>query len=144
MSIPSSAIYMLGYDVLLRSLSPYLTPAPAATTLQSQTLPGNIGGNPDASYLTPTPFVAGALARTLSATVISPMELFRTRLQALPQRESPSVFCCDSELNLALRSRPSTPHLCLDRRIPQRTRSTTRSAIIVARTRPNALARRPL
>lgn len=68
MSIPSSAIYMLGYEYLLTKISPLFTDAPTAT-------------------LTPAPLVAGALARTFSATIISPIEMFRTRLQALPMRE---------------------------------------------------------
>lgn len=39
------------------------------------------------AYLSPAPFLAGSMARTMSATIISPIELFRTRLQALPARE---------------------------------------------------------
>lgn len=40
-----------------------------------------------------TPLFAGSAARTLSATIISPLELFRTRLQALarPGEPPPSV-----------------------------------------------------
>ncbi|WWC97275.1 hypothetical protein V866_004154 [Kwoniella sp. B9012] len=64
MGIPSSAIYMLGYEHLLTVVSPYFT-----------------------GSLTPAPLIAGSLARTLSATVISPIEMFRTRLQALPSVE---------------------------------------------------------
>ncbi|WOO82854.1 Mitochondrial carrier protein MTM1 [Vanrija pseudolonga] len=71
MSIPSSAIYMLGYEYLLKRLSPVFTDAPSAT-------------------LTPAPLVAGSLARTFSATIISPIEMFRTRLQALPAPGHPS------------------------------------------------------
>ncbi|WWC85499.1 uncharacterized protein L201_000363 [Kwoniella dendrophila CBS 6074] len=69
MGIPSSAIYMLGYEQLLTVISPYFT-----------------------ASLTPAPLIAGSLARTLSATVISPIEMFRTRLQALPsvERGSPT------------------------------------------------------
>lgn len=59
---------MLGYEYLLSQISPLFTDAPSAT-------------------LTPAPLIAGSLARTLSATVISPIEMFRTRLQALPMRE---------------------------------------------------------
>jgi hypothetical protein len=33
------------------------------------------------------PFIAGCLARTVSATICSPLELFRTRLQARPAGE---------------------------------------------------------
>jgi len=69
MSIPSSAIYMLGYEYLLHRIGPLFTDSPTAT-------------------LTPAPLIAGSLARTFSATVISPIEMFRTRLQALPTRES--------------------------------------------------------
>lgn len=69
MSVPSSAIYMLGYEYLLSVLAPMFA---------------NKGQN---AILTPAPLVAGSLARTLSATIISPIEMFRTRLQALPPRE---------------------------------------------------------
>jgi solute carrier family 25 protein 39/40 len=72
MGIPSSAIYMVGYDHLRMAL------LPAA---------------PTDSQLAFTPLFAGSLARTISATVISPLELFRTRLQAVPSpgERSPSV-----------------------------------------------------
>lgn len=69
MSVPSSAIYMLGYEYLLSVIAPMFA---------------NKGQN---AILTPAPLVAGSLARTLSATIISPIEMFRTRLQALPPRE---------------------------------------------------------
>ncbi|TIA69852.1 hypothetical protein E3P92_03357 [Wallemia ichthyophaga] len=58
MAIPSNAVYMLGYESLHRTL------------LES-------GLNTALS-----PLLAGAIARTFSATVISPLELLRTRLQA--------------------------------------------------------------
>lgn len=69
MSVPSSAIYMLGYEYLLSVLAPVFA------------------GTGQNAILTPAPLVAGSLARTLSATIISPIEMFRTRLQALPPRE---------------------------------------------------------
>lgn len=71
MSIPSSAIYMLGYEYLLSKISPVFTDRPAT------------------AILTPAPLIAGSLARTFSATVISPIEMFRTRLQALPTGNRP-------------------------------------------------------
>lgn len=69
MAVPSSAIYMLGYEYLLSLLAPVFA-SPGADAV-----------------LTPAPLVAGSLARTLSATAISPIEMFRTRLQALPPRK---------------------------------------------------------
>lgn len=82
MSIPSAAIYMLGYEYLLARISPMFTgtsdPAANHSSLSRTTTPGVTAS------LTPAPLVAGSLARTISATVISPIEMFRTRLQALP------------------------------------------------------------
>ena len=82
MSIPSAAIYMLGYEYLLARISPTFTgstdPAANTSSLSRSRTPGVTAS------LTPAPLVAGALARTISATVISPIEMFRTRLQALP------------------------------------------------------------
>ena len=89
MGVPSSAIYMLGYEYLLTVVSPIFTgtsdPAANASSL-------NRAQGSEASLtasLTPAPLIAGSLARTLSATVISPIEMFRTRLQALPSGEFP-------------------------------------------------------
>ena len=79
---------MLGYEYLLTIISPYFTgtsdPAANASSLNRK---ADITGNTVTASLTPAPLVAGALARTLSATVISPIEMFRTRLQALPNGE---------------------------------------------------------
>ncbi|KAK9381270.1 mitochondrial carrier domain-containing protein [Kockiozyma suomiensis] len=57
MSIPSNVIYFVGYDHLRHSIP-----------IENDTL---------------APLVAGAFARTLATSAISPMELFRTRLQSL-------------------------------------------------------------
>ncbi|KAJ9117543.1 hypothetical protein QFC22_004393 [Naganishia vaughanmartiniae] len=87
MSIPSAAIYMIGYEHLL-SLMTSRVPQPSSTSPaifpQSTALTVSVPTSTSQPYLTPTPFIAGCIARTISATVISPMELFRTRLQALP------------------------------------------------------------
>ncbi|CED84368.1 Mitochondrial carrier protein CGI-69 [Phaffia rhodozyma] len=75
MGVPSSAIYMVGYD----HLRTYLIQQPSIQ---------------NSSFLaTSTPLFAGSLARTFSATIISPVELFRTRLQAHPPpgRPQPTV-----------------------------------------------------
>ncbi|KAI5838388.1 mitochondrial carrier domain-containing protein [Morchella snyderi] len=56
MAIPANVIYFTGYDSLRDTLAP-LGPTAA-------------------------PLLAGSAARTIAATVISPVELFRTRLQA--------------------------------------------------------------
>ncbi|KLT44999.1 mitochondrial carrier [Cutaneotrichosporon oleaginosum] len=74
MAVPSSAIYMLGYEYLLARLGPVFAGS---------------GAGADA-ILTPAPLIAGSLARTLSASIISPLEMFRTRLQALPTDGRPS------------------------------------------------------
>ncbi len=90
MSIPSSAIYMIGYEHLLSIISPVFTKSddpraslsaldPRSTTLQQN----NSRDGGIAASLTPAPLLAGSAARTFSATVISPIEMFRTRLMAL-------------------------------------------------------------
>jgi len=61
MSVPANVIYFVGYDYLRDLIKPY--------TLTDS--------NSDCS-----PLVAGAVARTIAVTMISPIELFRTRLQA--------------------------------------------------------------
>jgi len=85
MAIPSAAIYMLGYEHLVTLISPYFTgstdPLVNTSSLHRRTSSGVTAS------LTPAPLIAGSLARTLSATIISPIEMFRTRLQALPTGE---------------------------------------------------------
>ncbi|KAI7898683.1 mitochondrial carrier domain-containing protein [Cokeromyces recurvatus] len=61
MSVPSNVIYFVGYDYLKDIIQP-------AMAISSST-----------DY---SPLVAGAFARTIAVTIISPIELFRTRLQA--------------------------------------------------------------
>ncbi|KAL9548864.1 hypothetical protein PS6_006389 [Mucor atramentarius] len=61
MSVPANVIYFVGYDYLRELIQPY--------TLT----------NSNSDY---SPLVAGAVARTIAVTMISPIELFRTRLQA--------------------------------------------------------------
>lgn len=63
MGIPGNVIYFAGYDWLRTDGNSPL----------KQLIPG--------TYL---PFVAGAAARVAAATVINPIEMFRTRLQATP------------------------------------------------------------
>lgn len=58
MAIPSNIIYFTGYDYI-RDLSP----------IQNQAL---------------NPLFCGMLARTMAATVVSPVELLKTRLQSIP------------------------------------------------------------
>lgn len=69
MGVPSSALYMLGYTHLNLHI---LSFAPNSATL---------------SVL--SPLFAGALSRTCSVTLLSPLELFRTRLQAMPAPNLP-------------------------------------------------------
>ncbi len=105
MSIPSAAIYMIGYENLLVRISPFFTGSSDPSANISAI---NRSSTSDSSNsLTAAPLVAGSLARTFSATVISPIEMFRTRLQALPSGESlwavghpsllppPSYVCID-------------------------------------------------
>ncbi|WRT63381.1 uncharacterized protein IL334_000286 [Kwoniella shivajii] len=114
MGIPSSAIYMLGYETLLTSISPYFTGSsdPLRNTSSLNRPPPNQGGQ-NASIttsLTPAPLVAGSLARTLSATVISPIEMFRTRLQALPcvEKGSPTYASTAKDMSVLVRSKGIT------------------------------------
>jgi len=76
---------MLGYEYLLTIVSPYFTgtsdPAANASSLNRKV---DVSGNAVTASITPAPLIAGSMARTLSATAISPIEMFRTRLQALP------------------------------------------------------------
>ncbi|KAI9231953.1 MAG: mitochondrial carrier domain-containing protein, partial [Podila humilis] len=62
MSIPATVIYFVGYDYLKVVLSERMN-----------------GSTPE----TLAPLAAGAFARTVAATVISPLELFRTRMQSV-------------------------------------------------------------
>ncbi|OBZ86441.1 Solute carrier family 25 member 40 [Choanephora cucurbitarum] len=59
MSVPANVIYLVGYDHLKDTIQPWL-----------------------GSYREYAPLVAGAAARTIAVSIISPIELFRTRLQA--------------------------------------------------------------
>ena len=60
MSVPANVIYFVGYDYLRDVIRPF--------TQFNQS-----------DY---SPLLAGAVARTIAVTMISPIELFRTRLQA--------------------------------------------------------------
>ncbi|KAI9481660.1 MAG: mitochondrial carrier domain-containing protein [Benjaminiella poitrasii] len=60
MSVPANVIYFVGYDYLKDIIQPIISTQ--ATDY--------------------SPLIAGAVARTLAVTIISPIELFRTRLQA--------------------------------------------------------------
>jgi len=62
MTVPSSTIYMVTYDHLLRNVSPELSLSP---------------------YL--SPLASGIVARTLVSTAASPLELLRTNLQSTPK-----------------------------------------------------------
>ncbi|WWC57772.1 uncharacterized protein I303_100307 [Kwoniella dejecticola CBS 10117] len=111
MGIPSSAIYMLGYEQLLTIISPYFTGSsdPSKNT-------SSLNRRPDAqnisltASLTPAPLIAGSLARTLSATVISPIEMFRTRLQALPsvERGSPTYASTAKDMSKLVQTKGVT------------------------------------
>ncbi|RPA76834.1 mitochondrial carrier [Ascobolus immersus RN42] len=67
MSIPANVIYFTGYDSL-------------------RTNPNSPFSSPDAGPM--SPLMAGGMARMISATAISPLELFRTRLWATPSPKS--------------------------------------------------------
>jgi solute carrier family 25 protein 39/40 len=121
MSIPSASIYMLGYEYLLaglngKSMTLASTPRSRNNTDNRATIisqhtpldhtPTSQSDLPAAAtqqaYLSPAPFLAGSMARTISATVISPIELFRTRLQALPARK---LIASSERSNLATQQR---------------------------------------
>ncbi|WVN86042.1 uncharacterized protein L203_101200 [Cryptococcus depauperatus CBS 7841] len=93
MGIPSSAIYMLGYEYISTAISPYfLPPGVPVTTSASNSAGADSGIKSLTAGLTPAPLIAGSLARTLSATAISPIEMFRTRLQALPSNQGSPTY----------------------------------------------------
>lgn len=71
MSIPANVIYFTGYDSL-RS-NPH---------------------SPIHNYVSDTyaPLIAGSIARVAAASVISPIEMFRTRMQAATSRKGTGVF----------------------------------------------------
>jgi solute carrier family 25, member 39/40 len=67
MAVPANVIYFVGYDTLRTSL-----PSSIPSTL--------------------APLIAGMSARTFAVAAISPLELFRTRLQAYHPTENASSF----------------------------------------------------
>jgi solute carrier family 25, member 39/40 len=67
MAVPANVIYFVGYDTLRTSL-------------------------PSAIPQTLAPLIAGMSARTFAVAAISPLELFRTRLQAYHPTENRSSF----------------------------------------------------
>ncbi|KAG0031239.1 hypothetical protein BGZ81_001590 [Podila clonocystis] len=76
MSIPATVIYFVGYDYLKDVLAQRINGSSSRAGLGGQT------------YLveyreTLAPLAAGGFARTVAATVISPLELFRTRMQSV-------------------------------------------------------------
>ena len=72
MSIPGNVIYFSGYD--------YLRTSPHS--------PLNSSRIPDAY----APLIAGSIARVAAGSVISPIEMFRTRMQAATSTSGPGVF----------------------------------------------------
>lgn len=78
MSIPANVIYFVGYEQLKDSI-------------------------PSQDY---APLIAGAVARTVAVTMISPIELFRTRLQATVGahdfKSKPTYFVCNTLINCSL------------------------------------------
>lgn len=140
MSIPSAAIYMLGYEYLLARISPTFTgstdPAANTSSLSRNRTPGVTAS------LTPAPLVAGALARTISATVISPIEMFRTRLQALPGCKL--VFAPSRNEKRLMSSRPYIPDVRYNYRRNEQASQDERPRYLVAGSRTHPLARRPI
>lgn len=72
MSVPSQIIYMVGYETLRSSALEY-TPQRFLNTSTNK---------PSSTYIASTTFLAGSLSRTAVATLLAPLELFRTRLQS--------------------------------------------------------------
>ena len=90
-SIPSASIYMIGYDYLVVFITPFMSSKSTSSSIGGDA--GAVGGDGWADK-GGIPFTAGCMARMVSATIISPLELFRTRLQARPAREfSAHAFC---------------------------------------------------
>lgn len=73
MTVPSQLTYMTCYDLFRSNI---LSLRPPATTSSSPSL-SNVSGYHMMASLT-----SGALARSISATLVTPLELIRTRLQA--------------------------------------------------------------
>ncbi|KAJ1969288.1 Carrier protein, mitochondrial, partial [Dimargaris xerosporica] len=72
MSVPTTVIYFVGYDLLRDKIGQRFHDQPNLDVY--------------------SPFVAGATARALSATVISPLELVRTRMQSSASHNLPVVL----------------------------------------------------
>lgn len=72
MSVPSQVIYMVGYDYLRTTA---FENAPSRFVQEGTTDPTRL-------YVGLTTFAAGSVSRTAVATLLAPLELFRTRLQS--------------------------------------------------------------
>ncbi|BGP02520.1 hypothetical protein RTG_01594 [Rhodotorula toruloides ATCC 204091] len=78
MSVPGQVVYMVGYDSLRRTA---LDRAPGFAYVGEGSGKGTREGLRK-GYVGAVPLVAGALSRTLVATLLSPLELLRTQLQS--------------------------------------------------------------
>ncbi|KAF9337889.1 hypothetical protein BG006_001876 [Podila minutissima] len=76
MSIPATVIYFVGYDYLKDVLSERMNGSTSGARQGGKTYLVEYQG-------TLAPLAAGGFARTVAATVISPLELFRTRMQSV-------------------------------------------------------------
>ncbi|KAI8866389.1 mitochondrial carrier [Ramicandelaber brevisporus] len=72
MSVPSTVIYFVGYDYIRDIIGSAIGEQP----VRQQTASGS------GSSFAIAPLLAGAAARTAAVTVVSPLELIRTRMQA--------------------------------------------------------------
>ncbi|KAF9577592.1 hypothetical protein BGW38_007102, partial [Lunasporangiospora selenospora] len=77
MSIPATVIYFVGYDYLKEQLSEHMV------VLEQPPREGSVTFLLNDYRASIAPLVAGGFARTVAATVISPLELFRTRMQSV-------------------------------------------------------------
>ncbi|KAK9455660.1 mitochondrial carrier domain-containing protein [Dipodascopsis uninucleata] len=68
MTIPANVIYFVGYDYLRTKVFPIQNGSSSSTML--------------------VPLVAGGVARTLASTAVSPLEMFRTRIQSVASSDS--------------------------------------------------------
>ncbi|GAA5885235.1 hypothetical protein JCM16303_005968 [Sporobolomyces ruberrimus] len=87
MSVPGQVIYMVGYDWVRRTA---FSNPPMWATLPPRTGETELRLSP--TYLTTVPLLAGSFSRAIVATILSPVELLRTQLQAQTSQSRTSLL----------------------------------------------------